>query len=77
MIIVTLDGESISGSPFTCNVYDVDKINITGLAPTAVGKPITFQGIFKVILLACIVMPSRSPLFRSLGPIIQNYFEEK
>ncbi len=37
------DGVPVEGSPFTCNVYDVDKISIAGLPDVgAVGRAITF-----------------------------------
>ncbi len=37
------DGVPVEGSPFTCNVYDVDKITIAGLPEVgAVDRPITF-----------------------------------
>lgn len=28
---VIMDGESVGGSPFTCNIYDVTKVQVTGL----------------------------------------------
>lgn len=40
---VTLDGNALVGSPFTCNVYDVSKVRVTGLNPGFVNKPVTFQ----------------------------------
>ncbi|XP_046393064.1 filamin-A isoform X2 [Ischnura elegans] len=39
---VMVDGEHVKGSPFTCNVYDVGKVKVTGLVPSKVGKPVTF-----------------------------------
>lgn len=33
---VYIDGEPVGGSPFTCNVYDVTKVNVTGLENTKV-----------------------------------------
>ena len=37
------DEEHVSGSPYTCNVYDAKKVGVTGLEPTQpVGKPLTF-----------------------------------
>ncbi|XP_071442492.1 filamin-C isoform X2 [Hetaerina americana] len=41
-ISVMVDGEHVKGSPFTCNVYDVGKVKVTGLVPSKVGKPVTF-----------------------------------
>ncbi|KAG8237582.1 hypothetical protein J437_LFUL003306, partial [Ladona fulva] len=41
-ISVMVDGEHVKGSPFTCNVYDVGKVRVTGLNPSKVGKPVTF-----------------------------------
>ena len=35
-VAVTLDHEALPGSPFTCNVYDVKKVAVTGLDPTKV-----------------------------------------
>lgn len=40
---VVLDGTPVPGSPFTCNVYDVSKVRVTGLNPGVVNKPVTFQ----------------------------------
>ncbi|XP_064455536.1 filamin-A-like [Ornithodoros turicata] len=40
---VTLDGNPLAGSPFTCNVYDVSKVRVTGLNPGFINKPVTFQ----------------------------------
>ncbi|XP_040074680.2 filamin-A [Ixodes scapularis] len=40
---VLLDGTALAGSPFTCNVYDVSKVRVTGLNPGIVNKPVTFQ----------------------------------
>jgi filamin len=36
------DPQPISGSPFTCNVYDVSKIRVSGLKDGLVGQPMTF-----------------------------------
>ncbi|KAE8736626.1 hypothetical protein FOCC_FOCC017919 [Frankliniella occidentalis] len=41
-LTVALDGEPVRGSPFACNVYDVNKIKVTGLGQCKVGKPATF-----------------------------------
>lgn len=35
-INVYADGEIVSGSPFTCNIYDVTKVNVSGLENTKV-----------------------------------------
>ncbi|KAL1437060.1 hypothetical protein MTO96_049063 [Rhipicephalus appendiculatus] len=40
---VVLDGTPVPGSPYTCNVYDVSKVRVTGLNPGVVNKPVTFQ----------------------------------
>ncbi|KAH9369761.1 hypothetical protein HPB48_007728 [Haemaphysalis longicornis] len=40
---VILDGAPVLGSPYTCNVYDVSKVRVTGLNPGVVNKPVTFQ----------------------------------
>jgi filamin len=40
---VVLDGQPVVGSPFTCNVYDVGRVLVTGLQGShAVGLPVTF-----------------------------------
>ncbi|KAB7497586.1 Filamin-A [Armadillidium nasatum] len=41
-INVYVDGEAVSGSPFTCNIYDVTKVNVSGLENTKVNRPVTF-----------------------------------
>jgi len=41
-VSVTMDGESIGGSPFICNIYDVTKVLVTGLGSSKVGQSITF-----------------------------------
>ncbi|XP_042865445.1 filamin-A-like isoform X5 [Penaeus japonicus] len=41
-INVLMDGESVGGSPFTCNIYDVTKVQVTGLDHTKVNRPVTF-----------------------------------
>ncbi|GAU89920.1 hypothetical protein RvY_02412-2 [Ramazzottius varieornatus] len=33
----------ISGSPFTCNVYDASRIRVTDIGPGIVGRPVKFQ----------------------------------
>jgi filamin len=37
-----LDGEPVNGSPFNSNVYNVDRVQITGLQDGHLGEPITF-----------------------------------
>ncbi|KAJ8873544.1 hypothetical protein PR048_024362 [Dryococelus australis] len=32
-VSVLLDGEPVKGSPFPCNIYDISKVRVTGLAP--------------------------------------------
>ena len=40
---VVLDGQPVLGSPFTCNVYDVGRVIVTGLEGThAIGAAVTF-----------------------------------
>ncbi|XP_063231927.1 LOW QUALITY PROTEIN: filamin-C [Bacillus rossius redtenbacheri] len=41
-VSVLLDGEPVKGSPFACNIYDISKVRVTGLAPIKIGKPGTF-----------------------------------
>lgn len=36
VINIDVDGNPIKGSPFTCNVYNVDKIKVTGLGTAKV-----------------------------------------
>ncbi|XP_039301146.1 filamin-A [Nilaparvata lugens] len=43
MVTVEADGQPVKGSPFTCNVYNVQNIKVTGLGPAKVGKPVTFS----------------------------------
>ncbi|XP_022254060.1 filamin-B-like isoform X2 [Limulus polyphemus] len=43
LVTVMLDGMSVPGSPFTCNVYDATKVRVTNLLPGVVGKSVTFQ----------------------------------
>lgn len=43
-VSIAIDSIAIPGSPFTCNVYDVNKIKVTGLGVGYVGVPLTFQG---------------------------------
>ncbi len=47
-VLVLLDGVTVPGCPFSCNIYDVNKVNISGLNSCIVGKPMTFQGICKL-----------------------------
>jgi len=37
-----VDGESVQNSPFSSNVYNVDKVRITGLEDGRLGEPVTF-----------------------------------
>ena len=40
---VMLDGQPVMGSPFTCNVYDVGKVIVSGIDEEhCVGEPVTF-----------------------------------
>lgn len=42
-IHVGMDGQPVIGSPFTCNVYDVGRVAVTGIGETlTVGTPVTF-----------------------------------
>lgn len=43
---ILMNGEAISGSPFTCNVHDVSKIKVTNLDVAPLGKQTTFSGKF-------------------------------
>lgn len=51
-IVITLDGVTAPGCPYTCNVYDVHMIKVSRLTNCYVGKPFTFLGknFFKVFL---------------------------
>jgi len=42
-VAVEIDGHPVKGSPFYCNVYNVNNIKVTGLGPAKVGKPVTFS----------------------------------
>jgi filamin len=37
IVDVEIDGQPLKGSPFTCNVYNVEKIKVTGLGTAKVG----------------------------------------
>ncbi|KMQ96133.1 filamin-a-like isoform x1 protein, partial [Lasius niger] len=41
-ISVLIDGESIKGSPFACNIYDVTKVHVSGLTEALLGQATTF-----------------------------------
>ncbi|KAK3891382.1 hypothetical protein Pcinc_004729 [Petrolisthes cinctipes] len=41
-VSVSMDGEGVGGSPFTCNIYDVTKVQVTGLDHTKINRPVTF-----------------------------------
>jgi len=41
-INVSMDGEIVGGSPYTCNIYDVTKVQVTGLDDTKINRPVTF-----------------------------------
>lgn len=47
LITVTANDQHISGSPFSCNVFDVSRVAISGLeqdnCPTSLGVPVTFS----------------------------------
>lgn len=47
LISITANDQHIGGSPFSCNVFDVSRVAITGLeqhnGPTSLGVPITFS----------------------------------
>lgn len=50
-INILLDSLPVPGCPFTCNVYDVNRIKVAGLTNCFVGNPFTFLGMhFKVIV---------------------------
>ena len=40
----------ISGSPFTCNVYDASRIRLSDIGPGIVGRPVKFQGPFCAVV---------------------------
>ena len=37
-VSVVMDGEPVGGSPFTCNIYDVGRVVVSGLENTKVGR---------------------------------------
>ncbi|XP_043285268.1 filamin-B [Venturia canescens] len=41
-VSVLVDGESIKGSPFACNIYDVTKVHVSGLGEALLGQATTF-----------------------------------
>ncbi|XP_050456276.1 filamin-A isoform X1 [Cataglyphis hispanica] len=41
-ISILIDGESIKGSPFACNIYDVTKVHVSGLTQALLGQATTF-----------------------------------
>ncbi|XP_014471326.1 PREDICTED: filamin-A isoform X4 [Dinoponera quadriceps] len=41
-VSVLIDGESIKGSPFACNIYDVTKVHVSGLMEALLGQATTF-----------------------------------
>ena len=41
-VSVLVDGESIKGSPFACNIYDVTKVHVSGLTEALLGQATTF-----------------------------------
>lgn len=47
LISVTTNDQHITGSPFSCNVFDVSRVTISGLeqhsSPTSLGVPVTFS----------------------------------
>lgn len=47
LITITANDQHINGSPFSCNVFDVSRVTITGLeqqnGPTSLGVPVTFN----------------------------------
>lgn len=47
LISVTANEQHISGSPFSCNVFDVSRVSISGLeqhdGPSPIGVPVTFS----------------------------------
>lgn len=43
IVSVDIDGHPVKGSPFYCNVYNVNNIKVTGLGPAKVGKAVTFS----------------------------------
>lgn len=43
-IHVLYEGQPVSGSPFSCKVYDVTAIKVKEAAKGVVGKPVTFLG---------------------------------
>ena len=43
-IHVLYEGKPVSGSPFSCKVYDVSAIKVKEASKGVVGKPVTFLG---------------------------------
>lgn len=43
-VAIFLGDEPIAGSPYVCNVFDVNKVTVSSLGRGSVGKPVTFGG---------------------------------
>ncbi|XP_014240191.1 filamin-A isoform X2 [Cimex lectularius] len=43
VVAVEIDGHPVKGSPFYCNVYNVNNIKVTGLGSAKLGKAVTFS----------------------------------
>lgn len=43
-VAIFLGDEPISGSPYVCNVFDVNRVSVSSLGRGSVGKPVTFGG---------------------------------
>ena len=43
-IIVNYNDSAVSGTPFTCKVYDASKVGVSSLPRGAIGKSLQFVG---------------------------------
>ena len=59
-IIVNYNESAVSGTPFTCKVYDAAKVGVSHLPRGAIGKSLQFVGelrlgLYSVSLLICMM----------------------
>ncbi|XP_050433144.1 filamin-A isoform X2 [Adelges cooleyi] len=43
IVEIFIEGQMVDGSPFSCNVYNINHIKVTGLGTAKAGKPVTFS----------------------------------
>ena len=62
----------ISGSPFTCNVFDASRIRVGPIPHGIVGVPVKFQGSSPITRAVCLLALSSDALHR--GIVAQELF---